>query len=92
MRAVIIDPYIQPQSFPKHVQMDSHSLKMAYSREFREAQFEKLKLKTHVDRLDFDELDRDLLYINLKKHKIDRIIKKYPQIPEAGLKFAKNNI
>ena len=92
MRAVIIDPYIQAQSFPKYVKIDSHNLKIDFSREFREVQFEKLKLKPHVDRLGFDELDRDLLYIHLKKYNIDRILKKYPRIPQEVLKFAKNNI
>ncbi|MBC7456897.1 MAG: hypothetical protein H7235_01370 [Bdellovibrionaceae bacterium] len=88
---MIVDSYIKKSDFPRHVQFDSAQPRMIFSREYRDLQFKKLMLSSHVDRLRMDEVDRDVLYIALRDYPIERVVKKYDQIPPEVLRYAKNN-
>lgn len=90
MRVMIIDKNIKKSNFPSHVKFDERKpKKMSFSREDRERKLEKLKLSSHVTRLNMDELDRDLLYMDLKNNSIDEILSAYPGIPAETLQYAK---
>lgn len=89
MRAVIIDQNIKKTDFPKDVKFDSRKKKRSFSRSDREAQFERLKLSDYTMKM--DELDRDLLFMDLRNKSIEELMAAYPKIPAKDLEYAKTH-
>ena len=93
LRVIIIDDTIQKSDFPRHVKFDKKRSRMSFTRDQRDTQFEKLKLTPHLEQMNADELDRDLLYMALKnKNKsLPELVAENPRIPAGALAYAKNN-
>ncbi len=91
MRVMIIDENIKPKHFPTSVKFDSRQGKQSVSTFDRDVKLEKLKLSVYVEKLKMDQLDRDLLYMNLKNNSIQELKITYPQIPAKDLEYAKTN-
>lgn len=89
MRAVIIDENIKKTDFPKDVKFDSRKKKRSFSRSDREAQFERLKLSDYAMKM--DELDRDILFMDLRNKSIEELTAAYPKIPAKDLEYAKTH-
>ncbi len=58
--------------------------------ELREYLFIKVKLSEHIQ--DWDELDKDRLFLRAKEYQVERMQKLYPKIPEDKLKKLKSEI